>query len=168
MRSKTQKTQDIRQSEELLEQAQSLVLVDFFKTPANEMNALRRTLEQTKATLKVIRKTLLALVMKKHNIPLDVTGLRGQVGIVFAPGQITEPASVIARFVREKGKSLEAFVMVAGCDVKTQSIYSAVEMTVIGNLPPRDVLLGQLAWTIIAPLRSLAYVLQKVAEQRQS
>lgn len=168
MRSKTKKAEDLQKGKDALSSAQTLVLLDFAKTPASDMNVLRRSLEGVGAKLQVLRKTLLGIMLKEKEIPLDVSSYDGQVGAVFAQSEITESAGTISRFMKERKDTLGDFGMISGYDIAAERSYDAAEMLRIGNLPSREILLAQFVGMVAAPLRSFLYVLQGIAEQKGS
>jgi len=163
MRSKQQKSSDLEKGEKLFTGTQSLVLVDFSKTPASDMNSLRRSLESIGGKLHVMKKTLFGIVFKKKEIPLDVSEYSGQVGAIFSQNEISEPAGTVARFLKER-KDKAGLLMLSGYDLASGRLYNAQEMLQIGNLPGREILLAQFVGMVAAPLRSLLYVLKSIAQ----
>lgn len=163
MRSKQEKSSDLEKGEKLFTGTQSLVLVDFSKTPARDMNSLRRSLESIGGKLQVMKKTLFGILFKKKEIPLDISKHPGQMGAIFSQNEISEPAGIVARFLKER-KDKTQLTMVWGYDFASGRLYDAQEMMQIGNLPTREVLLAQFVGMVAAPLRSLLYVLKSVAQ----
>jgi len=165
MKSKQQKAQDLQYGKEMAQKASSLVLVDFTKTNVNNINGLRRVLQDAQSTMKIIKKTLLGIIFKESNIDIDITQFDGQVGAVFSQKEISDTAGVIARFAKEKGDEMKDFALLAGFDVVANRSYDSAQIVQIGNLPSREVLLGQLVGMIAAPLRSLIYILSQIGSQ---
>jgi len=165
MKSKQQKSEDLAYGKDMIGGAQSVVFVDFNKTSSNDLNTLRRTLSQADASMKVIKKTLLGLITKEKEIPVDVSAFEGQVGTIVSQRELTEPAHIVSQLINEKGGGT-SLAFLGGYDVASARAYDAQEMVRIGNLPARDVLLAQLVGMIAAPLRSFLYVLGQVGESK--
>lgn len=165
MKTKQQKIQDVKEGGELVGNSKALVFVDFSKTPANEMNRLRAALATANSSMKVLKKTLLGIILKEKGINVDATQLAGPVGTIFSPAEISESAGIVARFKKGNEGALAEFKMLAGYDMATSRFYDAVQIVQVGNLPPREVLLAQLVGMIAAPVRSLLYALNQVSEK---
>ena len=56
--------------------------------------------------------------------------------------------------------------MLAGFDLSSATLFDAVQIKRIGQLPPREILLAQLLGMLQAPVRSLAYTLSEVAKKK--
>ena len=166
MKSKVQKKKEIEQVGALAKKAQSVVFVDFTKTPVSEISALKNTLRGVGATYKVIKKRLLARVLAEHNIAADVLQFEGQVAAVFSDKDISGVANPIHSFSKEAEKKGMQFQMLGGFDGGSAMFYAREEIKRIGQLPSRDVLIAQLAGLLKAPLNQLAYVLVKVGETK--
>ena len=164
MKTKVQKTQDIKKATELFEGSKSIVFVDFSKTPTREIGILKNALAVIESTYKVIKKRLLGIVFKQKNIDIDIAQFESQLGTVFSSHDIVDAAGTVYRFAKGKEKELPEFKMIGGYDVLTSKFYSADEMKRLGQLPTREILLGQLVGMVQAPLRTLAYVLDQISK----
>ena len=167
MKTKAQKSQDIKKATDLLDKAKSVVFVDFSKTPTHEVGVLKNSLAAIESTYNVIKKRLLGLVFKQKNIGVDVEQFESQLGTVFSGRDITDAAGTVYRFAKSKEKELPEFKMLGGYDVVASRFYSAEEIKRIGQLPTKEVLLGQLVGMVQAPLRTLAYVLDQISKKGQ-
>jgi large subunit ribosomal protein L10 len=165
MKTKAQKVQDIKKAEELLEGSKSLIFVDFSKTPTSELWSLRNALRSIESTYRVIKKRLLGIVFGKKNVSVDINQFESQLGTIFSPKDITDSAGVVYNFIKSKGKDSIGFRMVGGYDISDAKFYSASEINYIAQLPPKEVLLGQLVGMVQAPLCSLAYVLDQISKK---
>ncbi len=167
MKTKIQKTQDIKKATELLEGSKSLVFVDFSKTPTREVGVLKNALAAIESTYKVIKKRLLGLVFKQKNVDVDVAQFESQLGTIFSSRDIVDAAGTVYRFAKSKEKELPEFKMMGGYDVLASRFYSADEIKRLGQLPTREILLGQLVGMVQAPLRTLANVLDQISKKGQ-
>lgn len=167
MKTKIQKTQDIKKAADLFDKSKSIVFVDFSKTPVKEVSILKNSLAVIESTYRVIKKRLLNLVFKDKNVPVDVTSFEAQLGTVFSSKDIVDTAGTVYRFTKGKEKELPEFKMLGGYDIEASRYYSAEEINKIGRLPSKEILLSQLVGMLSAPVRSLAYVLSEISKRRQ-
>lgn len=165
MKSKQQKIKEVDDSRKLLEKSQSLVFVDFSKTPVKEMTGLKRSLDGSKSVFKVIKKRLLNLVLKEKNIPVNMEQFQSQLGTVFSPKEISEPAGIVYRFFKGREKDLPEFKMLAGFDVSLGRLFGAEEIKRIGGLPSKEILITQFLFMLNAPMRSFVYVLSEIGKK---
>lgn len=165
MKSKQQKIKEIEQETALVDSAQSLIFVDFAKTPTKDIVSLKQALEHIESVYKVVKKRLLKIVLGKKEIPVDPKSFSAQLATVFSPKDISESAGVVYRFAKEREKDGGAFKVLGGYDVTARAFFGEQDIKRIGQLPSREVLLAQLVGMVQAPLRSLAYVLDQVAKK---
>jgi large subunit ribosomal protein L10 len=134
--------------------AKAAILVDFTKLPVSKTTELRRNLKGVDAEYKVAKKTLISRALRAGGYKgVDLDELKAQVGIVFSYGDPVPAASSVQKFskLNEALKILGGFFGLDWLD-KTRVL-------AIAKLPPREVLLGQVAWTIAYPLSGLVTVL---------
>ncbi len=166
MKSKLQKKQEIEQGNALATDAQSLVFVDFSKTPVKQVTQLKNSARALGATYRVVKKRLLKRVFTEKDIMVDPEQFNGQVATIFSPGDISEIGGVVYRFIKGLDKDT-SFQMLGGYAAETKKFFSQEDMTRIGQLPSREVLLAQLMGMLQAPMRQLAYTLDQVAKKKQ-
>lgn len=142
---------------EELKGSATIVLVDFSGVRANEMNAFRRAMNAAGAKLTVLKKRLLKLVFERSGISYDPTSFESQVGAVFASGDILSIAGAVSRFT--------ALKPLGAVDLGTKRAISASDVILLGAIPSKDALLGQLVGVIAAPVRSLLYILNERSKQ---
>ncbi len=167
MKSRQQKEQEVSRGEKLAKQSKSLVFVDFSQTPVVLIEKLKTSLREMGSVLKVIKKTLLARIFASNKIEVDITQFEGQLGTIFADGDIVDVAGTIYRFTKEHDEDVTAFKMLAGYDVASATFYDAEKILEFGMLPSRDVLLAQLMSMFAAPMRALAIVLDQISQTKQ-
>jgi large subunit ribosomal protein L10 len=166
MKSKAQKNQELADARELMEKAQSLVFVNFSKTPVSKVSGLKASLREAGGTYKVMKKRLFKILFQEKNVPVDMGQFDSQFAAVFSPQDISEAAGTVYRFAKEQEKEGSAFSLVGGADIAKSIAYGAEDIVRIGKLPSREVLLAQLAGMLNAPLRQLAYTISKVGESK--
>jgi large subunit ribosomal protein L10 len=138
---------------EKLAKSQSVVLVDFRGLTVQEATALRKKLREAGVELRVLKNTLVRLAAAKANLGDLNVYLQGPTAIAFGYDDPVSPAKILAEFAKDH-KKLELKGGVLEGNVIDQAM-----ITALADLPSREVLLGQLAGLIQAPLRNLANVL---------
>ena len=157
MLTRKQKEELVRQSGAFLQKSRNLILVDFSRAPAESMRKLRRTIKSKQAQLKIIKKRLLGLVLKNAGTDFDSSKYKTSVGAVFVSGEITDVAGDLYKF----GKENEGFKMLGGYNLQTKEFVDEALMNRIGQLPSREILLGQLLGMFTAPMRKFLIVLNE-------
>lgn len=162
MKTKSQKTEAIKESKDALEKSSTLVLTDFTGLSVNAMNQLRKTLKETAIIFKVVKKNLFKLVLDEFNISINPKELNGQIGVVFSPKDIIETSQIVYKFSKEHK---DAFKLLGAAEIGDKKIFSKIEVENIGRLPAREVLLAQLIGMLTAPLKSFLFVLNERAKK---
>src|SRR3989344_1409323 len=119
---------------------------------------LRRALKKAGADYLVSKKTLLGVAAKGAGLSLDKKALEGEIGAVFAKGEDEALASSkeVAVFAR---KNKDMLKIIGGFWKKTW--IGSDEIKKLAAIPPREVLLTQLAFMLSRPMASLARALQE-------
>lgn len=150
----------------MLEKAQSLVFVDFSKTPVRKVNELKATLRSAGSFYKVMKKRLYKILFQEKNIPVDMEQQNSQFAAIFSDKDISDPAGIVSRFAKEQEKEGSMFALLGGVDISSNIVYSAEEIKRIGQLPSREILLAQLAGILNAPMRQCAYILSEIGRKK--
>ena len=159
MLTKSQKSQQINEGKEALKQSRTLAFVDFSGTTVEDMKKLRRSLLSVGAKLKVFKKKLLRIALKENGVDFNPEQFDLQVGTILAKGDISEIAGLIYKFSKEiKNKN---FKILGGYDLAEKNFFDSAATTRIGQLPSREVLLGQLVGMLAAPMKTFLYVLNE-------
>jgi large subunit ribosomal protein L10 len=167
MKTKAQKSEELARAKVLLEKSKSLIFADFTKLTAENTRKMRTELKKSGANFLVIKKRLLGLLLKEKGINADLKQFKTSVGTIFAEGTSDTIAGPAYRFfksleVPEGGdKAMWVKKLVAGYDIKGNAFMTAAEVSMIGQLPPREVLLGQFLGTLAGPIRSFMYLLDQ-------
>jgi len=166
MKSKIQKGKELEKGKKLLDQSRVVLLIDFSRVSTADMRNLRLDLKQGGNSLLVIKKRLLGLLLKDRNVEFKNADFKMQVGAVFA-SDLENAASSVYKFFKglEKDKKVEKAdaKILGGYDVAARMFMPASQVNMIGQLPPREVLLAQLLGILAAPIRSFLYILQQKA-----
>lgn len=171
MKTKAQKSEELKKAKALLDKSQALIFADFTKIAAEDVRKFRTELKKDGANFLVIKKRLLALLLKERGIDIDLKRFKISVGTIFSEKGTEAVAGPAFRFfsgleVREGGdKQMWVKHLLGGYDVRANMPVDAAQVVFIGKLPPREVLLAQLLGMLAAPLRSFMYLLDQKAKQ---
>ncbi|NLW60596.1 MAG: 50S ribosomal protein L10 [Firmicutes bacterium] len=138
---------------EKLTKAQSVVLVDFRGLTVQEVTELRKKLREAGVELRVVKNTLTRLAAEKADLKDLHAYLEGPTALAFGYDDPVSPAKILSEFAKDH-KNLELKGGVLEGKVIDQAMVAA-----LAELPTREVLLGQLAGLLQAPIRNLVYVL---------
>ncbi len=156
---------------ESLKSAQSVVLADFRGLTVKQSMRLRRELGAQGVQLRVVKNTLLRKAAEDLGIEGLAQYLTGPTAMAVSTTDLIAPAKVLYTFQRaNKEVQLKAGIL-------TGSVITGAQVRTLAELPPREVLLAQvaggmmaplygLASVISAPLRNLAYGLDALSKQR--
>jgi large subunit ribosomal protein L10 len=165
MKTKAQKSEELKKGAELLDKSAAVIFVDFANVKTADMKTLRRDLKKAGSPLFIMKKRILALMMKQKGMELGEMP-KTSVGAVFASDLESVSSSVYKFFKQlETDKKVEGLKIVGGYDVKNNRPLLKNEMVAIGSLPPREVLLAQLLGMMAAPIRSFLYVLDQKSKK---
>lgn len=161
MKTKAQKVTQIEEGVKELKTSQAVVITDFTGLTANELNAFRKEVFALGGTMSVIKKRLLKYVFEKEGMEFDPKQFEGQTGVVFSPKDMVETAGVAYKFSKQN----KLLKILGGFEVEEKKFMNAEDVTRIGQLPSREVLLGQLVYMLSSPIRSFLYVLNEKSKQ---
>ena len=134
--------------------ADAALITEFRGMTVGSLAKLRRALRVHGAEYKVYKNTLARFGAKDAGLDDLAELLVGPSAITFVKGD----ASIVAKTLRDHSKVDQMLVLKGGV-VGGKSV-SAAELTVLADLPPREVLLAQLAGMLQAPLSKTANLLQ--------
>ena len=161
MKKKTEKIQEVEERAKEMGEHQTLILTSFTKIPANDLNDLRKTLRRAGAPFRVMKKRLLKRALEKRSIAFEYGKEEGQAGVVLSPKDMLETSSIVYRFA----KAHDTFAIVGGVQVAEKQFVPASDVIRLGQLPSREVLLGQLVGMLVSPIRSFLFVLNEKAKR---
>ena len=110
----------------------------------------------------IIKRRLFNIALKNKGIKFKPNPFIGQTGLVFFQGDLSDVTGLVYNFINEKeseGKIL------GGYDISSGEMYEADYLERIGQLPSREVLLGQVVRGISGPIRAFVYTLKAIAER---
>jgi len=138
---------------ELLDRSAGLVLTDYRGFTVAEKADLTRRLRAQGAEYHVVKNTLFRLAYSERGEDPSAM-LEGPTAVAFALEDPVGPAKVMLDFIREKRKGTVKGGVVDG------KVFDLAGVTRLSELPPKDVLLGQVVGAIQGPLAGLVFTLQ--------
>lgn len=158
--SKLKKVSLIEQTTEKLGGIESIVFVGFKKLPVKDTIELRRSLKKDGVGYTVLKKTLLKRVLDTKNIDGEYPQLDGEVAIAYSTDLLSP-----ARLVHEFGKTHKDQIAILG-GVFEGKYMDQGSMLAIATIPPKEVLLSQLAYLLKSPMQRLAIGVSEVAKTK--
>ena len=156
MLTKQQKIESVGEAEKILEQNKTLIFVDFSGTKVEDLRKLKRTLKEFGSQFKVIKKKLFRIAFQNKKIDFNPEQFDSQVGAVFSDRDISEVS----------GPVYKSNILILGAyDLSVNNFFDAETVKKIGQLPSREVLLGQLVGMLAAPIKMFLYVLDQKSKQ---
>ena len=149
------KEQIVSELQEKLKEAKLGVLTSFNGMNVIKMEALRNALRKSNAELKVVKNTLLGIASKETGFSVLADHFKWPVAVVLSKDPV-EPTKVLIDFAK-KNPELEIKVGVLDGKLLTKG-----DLTVLAELPSREVLLGKLVSVMAAVPTSLVTVLSGV------
>lgn len=171
MKTKVQKTEELKAGKKLLEKSQILIFTEFSKVGTADTRKLRQQLKEVQAKYFVIKKRLLGLLLKEQGIEVDTKTLGLQLGTIFSESDIEKSSAPVYKFFyglggdTKAGRTESVKKILGAYDIKKKSFIDAKDVVFIGQLPPREVLLAQLLGMMAAPISSLLYILKEKSKR---
>lgn len=151
---KAQKVEAVQELKQNLESSDAAILAEFTGLKVGEMLQLRRKLAENGTRFSVVKNTLSRIAAREAEVEELIPLLTGSTAIAFIKGD----AAVAARGIDDIAKKYPALVIKGG--ILNGRVLSADQARALAKIESREVLLGQLAGLMGAPLQRLAYLLQ--------
>lgn len=140
--------------------SESIVFVGFNKLTVAGVTTLRKNLRADNSSYKVVKKTLLKRALDAKKIEGDMPELTGEVAIAYSTDAIA-PARGVYTFQKEYKDNI---TILGG--VYAGKYMDKAAMTSMATIPPREVLLSQIAFLLKSPMQRLALAVNAVAEKK--
>lgn len=165
---KQEKTNLIEQADKNLQQSKAAVFAEFNGVLTEDFKRLRRELKKVGADLKIVKKRLLNIALRKSGIAFDPANAKTQLGTIFSKEELTNLAGLVYKFSRDIIKSKKGqFTVLGAYDASEKRLVDANEFKAIATLPPREVLLAQIAMMLTMPLKQMMMVLNERSKKVQ-
>jgi large subunit ribosomal protein L10 len=135
--------------------AKAFYLTDFTGLNVKKMTALRARMRAEGIEYLVVKNTLAIRALEGLDVPDIESFLTGPTGVVIGTEDPVAAAKVLSDFAKENDDRPTVKVGV----VERQQL-SAAQVVRLAKLPPREVLLAELAGAMQAPLAQLVFLLQ--------
>ena len=135
------------------------LLTEYRGIPVANLEQLRRSLREAGGDYKIYKNTLVRLAAKSAGIEDLDPLLVGPTGIAFVSGDVSAVAKVLRDFARENPN------LVVKGGLVGKDLINAGDAAALAELPPREVLLAQIAGMLAAPMQRFASLLQAVPQK---
>lgn len=142
-----------------VEDASSVVLVDYRGLTVEQDTVLRKKLREAGVVYKVYKNTMLRLAFDGTDFAQLDPSLEGPTAVAFGIDDATAPARVIKEFAKDAPALEFKAAVVEG------TYYDAAGVSTIADIPSRDVLISKLLGSLQSPVTNLARVLSQIAEK---
>jgi large subunit ribosomal protein L10 len=157
--SKTERQSTVESLTEQLKGSPNVFVTDFTGLNVLRMTELRRRLRAAGIEYVVVKNTLAQRAFAANGVSALDDHLAGPTGLVLSGGDPVAGAKVLTDFAREFEKPAIKIGLVDGRPL------TADQVKFLANLPPRDVLLSQLAGYMQAPMAQFAGVMNGLLYQ---
>lgn len=154
MITRKQKEEIVSQLKEVIKNSKSLVFTAFDKINVEDQRQLRKVLRENKCDYKVIKKSLIKIVLKDSNYEIDLDQVLGSIGIAYSQDDELSPVRESVEF----SKNDENLRIIKG--IFNGDVVAEAQLKELADLPSKEVLQGQVVGVIAAPLNGFVNVLQ--------
>jgi len=163
MITRKQKEESVKNIKDKLSKANFIAFVNFHGLSVAKAQVLRRALRKSGADYLVAKKTLFSVAAKESGLEIDKKQLEGEVGVAIG-GEGEDVVLAIAKELANFAKKNKEMLKIIG-GLWSKAWVGADEIKKLAAIPPREVLLTQLAFMLSQPVASLARVLNSVGEK---
>jgi large subunit ribosomal protein L10 len=156
VRAGQRKKDSVARLTDLHSRATSAVVTDYRGLTVKQLEELRRRLRAEGVDFVVVKNTLARRAAAGAGVEQFSSVLVGPVGLAVGYGELSTPARILADYYRAN----RVAPMVAG--LAEGQVLDQPAIRSLADLPSRDVLLGQLAGTLMSPLSTLAGSLESI------
>ncbi len=163
---------------ERLQQSRAMYVFDYTGLNVDKITGLRREIRSAGSEVKVAKNTLLKIAVKDTAFEPMGDHFVGQTAVAFIEGDPAQAAKALTKFYNDAKKENPDLRFVIRAGVLENTVLSAAQIHQLGELPSKEVLLGQFVGMLAAPLtgfvtvlsdipRKFLRVLAAVAEQKE-
>ena len=144
-----------------IKEATSVVFVDYKGITVAQDSALRKQFRDAGVEYSVVKNTLTRFATKENGYDFDEV-LNGTTAMASTTGDPIAPARIVCEFAKKNKLALS----IKG-GVVEGSVLSAADLNSFGELPSKNALVASVLGTFLAPISSLACVLDQIREQKE-
>lgn len=141
--------------------AKTVVVVDYRGLTVAQATKLRKELREAGVDYRVVKNTLLTIAAKEAGVEGITSCFKGVTAIAFGGEDVVAPAQIITKFSKDNK------IMEVKGGILEGEILSAEGVIALGELPPKEVLLAQVASCFQAPIQKLAYVFEEIRKKQE-
>jgi large subunit ribosomal protein L10 len=146
----------VSQVKEDLQQAKTAIITDYRGLNVEQVTNLRRALRAEDVKYVVVKNTLASIAAHELGLEALDTYLEGPTAIAYGFEDPVAPAKLLTKF----GKDFDKLEIKGG--LLGGTLLDPVSIKALAALPPREVLLAQVAGVFAAPMTSFASVSQGI------
>lgn len=144
-----------------IKEASSVVFVDYKGISVAQDTELRKQFREAGVEYSVVKNTLTNFAAKNAGYDFSEV-LNGTTAMASTTGDPIAPARIVCEFAK-KNKNI---LSIKG-GVVEGSVLSADQLNGFGELPSKSALVASVLGTFLAPISSLAFVLDQIREQKE-
>lgn len=144
-----------------VKEASSVVFVDYKGITVAQDTELRKQFREAGVDYAVVKNTLTNFAAKNAGYDFSEV-LNGTTAMASTTGDPIAPARIICEFAK-KNKN----VLTIKGGIVEGSVLTADQLNGFGELPSKNALVAQVLGTFLAPISSLAFVLDQIREQKE-
>ncbi len=146
---------------EKIQNATSVVFVEYKGITVAQDTALRKQFRDADVEYAVVKNTLTRFAAKNAGYDFSEL-LNGTTSMASTTGDPIAPARIVCEFAKKN----KLPITIKGGIVEG-SVLSADQLNGFGELPSKNALVAQVLGTFLAPISSLAFVLDQIREQKE-
>ena len=145
-----------------IQEATSVVFVDYKGITVAQDNELRKQFREAGVEYSVVKNTLTRFATKEVGYDFDEV-LNGTTAMATTTGDPIAPARIVCEFAKKN--KLKTLSIKGG--VVEGSVLTAAELNGFGELPSKNALVASVLGTFLAPISSLAFVLDQIRIEKE-
>ncbi len=143
-----------------MKDATSVVFVDYKGITVAQDAELRKQFREAGVEYSVVKNTLTRFAAKENGYDFDEV-LNGTTSMASTTGDPIAPARIVCEFAKKN-----KLPMTIKGGVVEGSVLSASQLSSFGELPSKNALVASVLGTFLAPISSLAFVLDQIRQQK--
>ena len=151
----------VEEIKESLNDAKTVVLVDYRGLTVEQDTKLRKSLREAGIIYKVYKNTMVKLAIDGTEFDSIKDNLEGPTAVAISKTDATAAARVLAKFAKEN----PALEIKAG--IVEGTYYDAAGISKIATIPSREELISKFLGSIQSPITNFARVIKQIAEKNE-
>ena len=143
-----------------IKEATSVVFVDYKGITVAKDAELRKQFREAGVEYSVVKNTLTRFAAKENGYDFDEV-LNGTTAMASTTGDPIAPARIVCEFAKKN-----KLPMTIKGGIVEGSVLSADQLNGFGELPSKNALVASVLGTFLAPISSLAFVLDQIRQQK--